>query len=71
MARKSETPIITHVEIYSRALRSIEDEMAAWEKRFEGKPGTEEDLKSVLDPLIPKLEALKTLYHIESGSEHS
>ncbi len=72
MARKQPEPIITHSEIYSRAIRSIQDEIKAWEDRCEGLPQEQKDdivCRSTAH-LRPKLEALKEMYRFESGDEY-
>lgn len=65
MAKKNPTPILTHTEIYSRAIRDLEREIDGWKDAGEGAM-----LEAVLSPLNEKLKALKTLYKIESGSEY-
>ena len=66
---KKETPIITPTEILSRAARSIEQEIAGWSQRVEGLPEAEGMLDRATKDLREKLEAVKTLYHIETGSK--
>lgn len=65
---KKEAPIITHTEILSRAARSIELEIEDWERK-ESLPGAAGMLDQVISGLREKLEALRTLYHIETGSD--
>ena len=70
MARKT-IPIITHTEILSRAIRSIEEEIAYWHSKCEAFPQEQRDklfAASTMD-LTEKLEALKNLYRIETGAE--
>ena len=73
MAKKQMEPIITHVEIYTRAIRNILDEIKTWEDRCEGLPqGQREEMVSrATAPLHSKLEALKEMYRIESGDEYN
>jgi hypothetical protein len=61
-------PVITHTEILARAAKSIEDEISGWEQKFEGFDGMEEMLSSTTKELHKKLDAVKTLYQIETGS---
>lgn len=72
MARKQPEPIITHSEIYSRAIRSIQDEIKAWEDRCEGLSQEQKDdiVSRSTAHLRPKLEALKEMYRFESGDEY-
>ena len=70
MAKKT-TTIITHTEILSRAIRSIEADIADWHKKCEGLPLAQKDAMeaTATKELREKLEILKTLYRIETGSE--
>ena len=70
MAKKT-TPIITHTEIISRAISSIEAEIADWRKKCEGFPQDQKDAMVTMatQELRAKLDALKTLYRIETGSD--
>lgn len=65
-------PIITHTEILSRAIRSLEEEIAEWHSKGEGLPKElrDEMFTAATKELREKLEALKTLYRIETGSDH-
>lgn len=69
MAKKT-TPIITHTEILSRAIRSLEEEIAEWHSKGEGLPKELRDEMFTAATKEPreKLEALKTLYRIETGA---
>lgn len=71
MAKKPE-PILTHTEILCRAIRNIEDEIKSMEKKIENLPIAQaEDFRSVcIEPLLPKLEALKQMYRIETGTDY-
>lgn len=65
------TPIITHTEILVRAIHSIEDEVTEWRDKCAGLPKEQRDtmLTAATKELNEKLEALKTLYRIETGAE--
>lgn len=69
MARR-QTPIITHTEILSRAIRSIEQEIDTWRERCERIPDGEQMLKDATADLAAKLDAIKELYRIETGSDY-
>lgn len=70
MAKKT-TPIITHTEILSRAIQSIEGDI---EERLALCEGLPEDIRAEMFnkatvELRAKLETLKTLYSIETGAD--
>lgn len=71
MAKKTTKPIITHTEILALAIRSIEGDI---EERLALCEGLPEDIqaemlnKSTVE-LRAKMEALKTLYSIETGAD--
>ena len=73
MTKKQSEPIITHVEIYSRAIRNIFDEIKVWEDRCKDFPQEQRDsmVSKSTAHLLPKLEALKEMYRMESGSEYT
>ena len=73
MTKKESEPIITHVEIYSRAIRNILDEIKVWEDRCKDLPQEQRDsmVSRSTAHLLPKLNALKEMYRMESGSEYN
>ena len=70
MAKKT-TPIITHTEILSRAIRSIEDDIAECRRRCEELPQhlRAQMLDASTKELVVKLTALRSLYLMETGVE--
>ena len=64
-------PIITYTEILARAIRSIEAEIEEWHSKCASLPQEQRDtmLAVATKELTEKLEALKTLYHFETGSD--
>lgn len=70
MAKKT-NPIITHTEIINRAIQSIEAEIDEWRGRCKGLPKEQADtyFDATTKELREKLDALKTLYRIETGSD--
>ena len=72
MAKKN-TPIITHTEILNRAIRDIEGEISGWAIRCEALPPRqrEEMFSKSTETLMTKLEALKEMYRIETGTEYT
>lgn len=69
MAKKN-SPIITHTEILCRAIRSIEDEIRNQQNYMGGIPECENMLHAFVDERSPKLEALKEMYRIETGTDY-
>ena len=70
MAKKT-TPIITHTEILNRAIRSIEVEIDDWYEKCEGLPQDQKEsmVAMATEDLRAKLDALKTMYRIETGTD--
>lgn len=60
-------PIITYTEILARAIRTIEDEITEWHNKGDNFP--QELIAKATEEPRAKLEALKTLYRIETGSD--
>lgn len=67
---KNTTPIITHVEILSRAIRSVEEEIRNQEEIMGEIPECKEMLAAFVAERAPKLEALKEMYRIETGTDY-
>lgn len=67
---KKTAPIITHVEILSRAIRSIEDEIHNQEEVMGDIPECKDMLAAFIAERAPKLEALKEMYRIETGNDY-
>lgn len=65
-------PVITHTEIYARAIRTIEAEIDEWRRRCAGFPQEEREkmFKAATEDLRIKLAALKEMYGIEAGVEY-
>lgn len=76
MANKNE-PVLTHTEILCFAIRHLEEEIADIERRGENiaeQTGNIEMARGIADaliaPIIPKLDALKQMYRIETGTDY-
>ena len=71
MAKKS-TPIITHTEIINRAINSVKAEIADWHNKCESlpQPIRDEMIAQSTTLLQEKLEALKEMYRIETGTDY-
>lgn len=69
--KKNANPIITHVEILARAIRTIETDIAEWHRKCEAFPQEQRAamIAASTTELNQKLEALKTMYHFETGSD--
>lgn len=69
MAKKT-APVITHTEILCLALRCLEHDIDQMRKRCEGVPGAEAALQLCIEEKAPKMDALRTLYRIETGTDY-
>lgn len=67
---KNTTPVITHTEILARAISSIEAEISDWRTKCSAHPDAQVLFNSATEELTRKLDSLKTLYRIETGSEY-
>ena len=65
------SPIITYAEILSRAIRTFEDDIEEWRRKVENLPQEQRDtmFTAATKELTEKLDTLKTLYRIETGSD--
>lgn len=70
MARKTVKPVITHTEILCRAIRNIEDEIRTQTNYMGGIPECEALLQDYINEHTPKLDALKEMYRIETGTDY-
>ena len=71
-ATQKTTPIITHTEILSRAIRTVEADIDEWRRQCAGFPQEERDalFNASTKELRGKLDALKQMYLIETGTEY-
>ena len=65
--QKKQEPMITYTEILSRAIRQMEEELESWETRMAGK---QDFIDVKCEELCPKIDAAKTLYKIETGTDY-
>lgn len=69
-------PILTHTEILCLAIRSLESEIEDIKRKGENlghrinKETADGITKTLMEPLTPKLEALKQMYRIETGTDY-
>lgn len=63
-------PIITQTEILCRAIRNIEDEIAAHTKQLGDNPSFEAYLKEYVAEREAKIDALKAMYRFETGRNY-
>ena len=69
MKTKTE-PVITYTEILARAITSVENEIEEWHRKAAGFPKEQRETmiaQATKEP-VRKLEALKILYSIETGT---
>lgn len=71
MAKKT-TPIITHTEILNRAIYSVKAEIADWHNKCQSlpQPLMDEMIAQATTSLQEKLDALKEMYRIETGTNY-
>lgn len=74
---KKTTPILTHAETLCFAIRHLNHEIEDIKRRGEklaertGNKEMADDLTNALiEPLTPKLEALREMYRIETGTDY-
>ena len=67
---KRQNPILTHTEILSRAILSIDQEIEVWKARCEGIPDAEKIITARTAGLDRKRAVLKELYRIETGTDY-
>ena len=68
-------PVLTHTEILCLAIRQLQSDIEDIKRRGESlaeKTGNKEMANDIvaklIAPITPKLEAIKEMYHIETGS---
>lgn len=67
---KKNSPIITHTEIICYAILHLQSVIKDRVAYLDGIPGSETFLETFLAQHMPKLEALKELYRIETGTDY-
>lgn len=67
---KKAIPVITNTEILCYAIRFLQKEVDDMVAYCDGIPEKEEFLNFFVDQRRPKLEALKMLYRIETGTDY-
>lgn len=70
MAKKT-IPIITYAEILTRAIRTVEADIEEWHGKCECFPENQVEamFTKATAELREKLDALKTMYRIETGTD--
>ena len=69
MAKKT-TPIITHVEILHLAIRQLETQIENQRSLMAGIPEGEAFLAQYMNERLIKINALKSIYLIETGTRY-
>lgn len=71
MAKKKPTPAITYTEILVLAYRSLEREVQGWRDALAAAPRASEEDEANVEAIcavhLRKMDAVRTLYHIETG----
>lgn len=67
--KKKTAPIITYTEILARAIRTIEAEIEGWKVCFPLDKAEALFTKATAE-LVAKMDALKQLYSIETGTDY-
>lgn len=67
MSKRNPTPIITHTEIYARAIRSLDAEIVEWAERAAGNVALLDQLTATLRE---KRDAVAAIYEIETGCKY-
>ncbi len=70
MPKKNQTPVITHVEILSLAIAQLERRVDEWRPMVAGMEGAEALLETCCHDDLRKIEALKEMYRIETGTDY-
>ena len=70
MAKTHNGPTITHAETLSLAIGKLEAEINYWREQTAGDPETVKAAAVIVAPHYRKIEALKQLYRIETGTEY-
>lgn len=69
MPRKKPTPILTYTELLCLAYRSLEADVRHWEEALASLPPDQQNLNGICGPQLRKMEAIRTLYQLETGTE--
>ena len=67
---KKTNPAITHTEILCYAIRCLQKEIDDMVAYCDGIPSKEEFLKFFVEQRMPKLDAMKILYRMETGTDY-
>jgi hypothetical protein len=69
MAKKAPKPILRYTELLCLAYRALEIEVNQWMEACSGMPNPTEQVAHICERQIAQMEAIRTIYHIETGSE--
>lgn len=71
MARKKNTPILTHTGLLCLAYRALEQDVRQWEEALSKVPSEEpqRDLEHICAVQLSQMEAIRHMYFYETGSE--
>ena len=74
MAKKRSNPVITHTEILCLAIAQLQNQVQAYAEKASQFPKAHpnvELLEAMADSLKAKIDAIKTLYMMETGVEYN
>lgn len=69
MPRKKPTPVLTYTELLCLAYRALEQDVRRWEVAIDELPPEERHLAEICADQFRKMEAIRTLYQLETGTE--
>ena len=69
MAKKKPTPVLTYTELLCLAYRALEGETRHWEEAIAELPPEERHLEEICADQFRKMEAIRALYRLETGTD--
>lgn len=69
MPKKKHTPALTHTELLCLAYRALEQDVRHWDEAFSKLPPEERNTAFVCHDQLRKMEAIRTMYLLETGTE--
>lgn len=72
MPKKKPEPVLTHTELLCLAYRTLEQDVRHWEEALEKLPPEEKTeglLSGICHDQLRKMDAIRTMYRLETGTE--
>ena len=70
MAKKKHAPRLTYVELLAIAHTALCEQLYNWEEKARDATDIKKELiRDITDPIKAKLETIRTLYRIETGTD--